>query len=67
MFIDMLCNTSLVSIQDSLHAIEIKGVHSYMSFLTHSFVNKESVPKEQEMFLQHYSVASIETCVTKTF
>ena len=53
--------------QDSLHVIEIKGVHSYMSFLTHAFVNEESVPKEQEMFLQQYSVASIETRVTKTF
>jgi exonuclease III len=28
---------------------------------------QESVPKEQEMFLQQYSVASIETQVTKTF
>lgn len=38
-----------------------------MSFLTHAFVNKESVPKEQEMFLQQYSMASVETRVTKTF
>ena len=37
------------------------------SFLTHRFVSKGSVPKEQKMFLQKYSVASRETCVTKTF